>query len=90
MRGPWEFESPACYGVPFEVLFPEDVYGRNTKHYEFDQLKRICGGCPHLSECRDWALRHEQYGWWAGMTPEQRRWERNALNLVGWLGDQSA
>lgn len=83
MQGPWEFESPACAGLDTDLFYPERSDGRGNPH---DQpiLKRICGGCPHLRECGDWALRYENYGYWAGMTEMERRRRRVALGIVGW------
>jgi len=39
-----------------------------------DAAVRICGGCPVLDECRDWALGTKvKYGVWGGMTERDRR-----------------
>jgi len=37
-------------------------------------LKPACEACPFLLECKEWALYRERWGYWAGMT-EEERWE---------------
>ena len=40
------------------------------------EAKRLCGGCPVVTECRTEALRHpvaEQWGIVGGMTAQQRK-----------------
>jgi WhiB family redox-sensing transcriptional regulator len=34
--------------------------------------KAICARCPVLAECRSWAISHEAYGIWGGLTEHQR------------------
>jgi WhiB family redox-sensing transcriptional regulator len=33
----------------------------------------MCDACPAWKACRDWALRHEKFGIWAGTSERQRR-----------------
>jgi len=33
---------------------------------------RVCAACPVLVGCREWALAHEEYLWFAGMDPVER------------------
>ena len=42
--------------------------------------KNTCAGCPILEGCLDWALDHNEYGFWAGTTYRQRRTLRTARN----------
>lgn len=71
MRKPWEFEDPACVDVGTEVFYPEDIDGPQGYRYP-ESLERLCGGCIHLRECRDWALLHEDHGYWGGTSSKQR------------------
>lgn len=41
----------------------------------------MCNACPMVHECRDWGVRHERYGIWGGMTPADRKRERQRLGL---------
>lgn len=76
MRGPWEFEDPACGEVGTELFYLEDKddVGRPPVSSQIypPQLQNLCGGCPHLRECGDWSLRYEDYGYWAGMSSHDR------------------
>lgn len=36
------------------------------------QARAICNNCPVKSECREYALAHEAYGTWAGLSERQR------------------
>ena len=49
---------------------------------EIDTLRRICAGCPVIDQCGEWALHHEQYGFWAGMLPAERDEIRKAKNIL--------
>lgn len=70
-------EEP-CTSVPWELFFPE-VDDPNPSHRRV--LRALCDACPVLSMCRDHALRHEEYGFWAGMTAKDRRLVRRELRI---------
>lgn len=85
MRGPWEYESPACAGVGTELFYlpdKDDDKAVDRKQLYLPDLKKVCGGCPHLRECGDWALRYEDHGYWAGMTSHDREAERKARRIT--------
>ncbi|MEU1309442.1 WhiB family transcriptional regulator [Streptomyces cinnamoneus] len=45
------------------------------------EAKQICGNCPVITECRQWALDHRiEYGVWGGLSERERRtiWRRQA------------
>lgn len=44
-------------------------------------LKQFCDGCPRLMECATYAIKHEEYGFWGGMTEEQRKQFRKAHKI---------
>ena len=44
-------------------------------------MQALCASCPVFAECKDWSLRHEKYGIWAGMTENQRKLERRRLGI---------
>lgn len=39
-------------------------------------LRRVCLTCPVVQECREYAISHELYGFWGGMTAIERQSER--------------
>jgi WhiB family redox-sensing transcriptional regulator len=36
------------------------------------QARAVCGACPALIDCRDWAREHREYGFWGGESEEDR------------------
>ena len=36
------------------------------------QARLICEGCPSLEECRSYARKHREYGFWGGESEEER------------------
>jgi len=66
----WTAEA-ACQGRS-ELFFapagerPEARFAREAK------ARAICGSCPVLRECRQWARDHREYGFWGGESEEER------------------
>jgi hypothetical protein len=46
------------------------------------ELRQICAACPVQAECMAHALKHENWGIWAGTTPKERRQIRRQNNIV--------
>ena len=46
--------------------------GRDYRDAAWRAAKAVCTGCPHLTECRDWAVTHQEHGCWGGTDPGQR------------------
>lgn len=55
-----------CRGQDQALWFPEPGQTVNT-------AKALCRQCPVIEECRDWALRFEDFGVWGGMSERERR-----------------
>lgn len=51
----------------------------NVKNYPM--LREICASCPVLELCREYAVIHEEYGFWGGLTERQRRKIRRGKDL---------
>jgi len=76
--------SEACSGIGVDIFYDDsrkNVY-QGREHRE--ALTAICLSCPRLNECSEYAIKHEQYGFWAGMTEDQRHEYRkkNKITLV--------
>ena len=57
----------ACVGAPDPNLwYPER--GQSS-----EPAKRICARCPVREKCPAWALEHETFGVWGGLTPNERK-----------------
>ena len=50
-----------------EVFFETDIRSNRTV------LKKICDTCPVLTECLNYALTHDEHGWWGGTSRAERR-----------------
>ncbi|MDQ5874483.1 MAG: WhiB family transcriptional regulator [Actinomycetota bacterium] len=61
-----------CVGHPDpDLWFPER--GRSA-----EPAKRICARCPVREECLEWALQHEDFGVWGGLSAQERKRTRAA------------
>lgn len=75
-------KTPACRGYDTDWWFPSHSGESGGATEQTAAAKAICGGCPLLTECRDWALTQVPmlHGIWGGMTysarsrhPDRRR-----------------
>ena len=62
----------ACLTAEPETFFPVGTGGLALD--DVAVAKSICGDCPVLVECRDYALRSRQpFGVWGGLDEDERR-----------------
>lgn len=67
-----EAETPAPCETRPEMFFP-DGYDNMVKA-KTREAKALCDQCPFKTACLDYALEaQEEYGIWAGTTPDERR-----------------
>ncbi len=81
---PW-VEEALCAQTDPEMFFP-DKGSSNTA------AKKICAQCPVITECLDWALRHQEIGIWGGQSANQRKELRRKLGIrlnSGWTALQN-
>ena len=45
-------------------------------------VKAICGTCKNLKPCREWGIKHEEFGIWGGWTEQERRAYRINNNII--------
>ena len=62
----------ACRGTPDPDLFFPPVTTGPAAARQVAAAKAICAHCPVQAQCRTWALGHEAYGIWGGLTEHQR------------------
>jgi hypothetical protein len=60
-------DGAICASTDPEAFFNES--SANTPRV----LKRMCAECPALLPCGEWAIKHEGFGFWAGMTARERQ-----------------
>jgi len=58
-----------------ELFFSEDFK-------DIRQAKAVCNGCPLISQCKDWAMSHENYGVWGGMSAKERFLARGGVEAL--------
>jgi hypothetical protein len=61
------WEKALCRGSATETWYP--TRGQSVPAESI----ATCHRCPILQECADWALRHEHFGTWGGLSERQRR-----------------
>ena len=69
----FDSKNAACKGIATSLFYEDKVS---------PQLKALCRYCPIAEQCRDWALRHEKFGYWGGTTEAQRIIERRERNIT--------
>jgi hypothetical protein len=87
-RGACAGKADASYGIA-DPFHPEPVKGRPTNHDPYQEAKEICARCSIRDLCLQDALTEPvQWGFRAGMTPEQRMdLARNTTHQPGKLSD---
>ena len=70
------WEKANCKGAPTNLFYMVEENRRHSEWIDVGILRTICGGCPIQRKCLAYALEHETYGVWGGMTTN----ERNAFN----------
>ncbi len=67
--------QPACQAYDPELWFP--IGTGPTAHLQTVAAKAICGVCPLIEACRDWATEtNAEFGIWGGLSEDDRRMER--------------
>ena len=71
----WEWQRQAlCRGMAITLFFHPWGERGPTREARENMAKRICAGCPVITECRRHALTvHEPYGVWGGLTEGERQ-----------------
>ena len=68
-----------CEGTDTEAFFTQNDTGTYDNQA---MLQKICGNCKVVSECLDYALKHEVMGYWGNTTETKRRKLRAQLNII--------
>lgn len=65
-------EQAACLHEDPDLFFPIGNSGPTL--VQIDEAKAVCGRCPVVEQCLDWAVHVVQVdGIWGGMTESERR-----------------
>jgi WhiB family redox-sensing transcriptional regulator len=67
-----EWQRASCLGLDTE-LFYEHRTGLLEQGLTVHHLRRICVSCPIQRDCLQIAVAHEPYGFWGGMSEDERK-----------------
>jgi WhiB family redox-sensing transcriptional regulator len=70
----WEWQlGAACRGLGDGIFYAGANERGRFKRRREEEAKAVCGVCPVIDACLEWALSTgEAYGVWGGLTPEER------------------
>ena len=77
-------EMPACEGMDTNFFYPVGESNEDNtwaKDNVYPQLRKVCANCDVLDKCRDYAIKHEEWGFWGGMSVYERRKWRKKYNI---------
>lgn len=78
MRLPEFTGAEPCTELGTDLFFSDEENGHQV---DAARLRRVCGGCEMLTECREYAIRHQVKGFWGGLTERERREVRRRRNI---------
>lgn len=71
-----------CDEMPKALFYDYELgRGSGTKLTVPEEVREACRSCPLKDHCLEWALKHEDFGFWAGTTKTQRRKMRRRLGI---------
>jgi WhiB family transcriptional regulator, redox-sensing transcriptional regulator len=71
--GEVDWDEAACKGSIYTDLFYTVEEQRSILQYEYiNALRSVCARCPLWVTCLTYAMEHEDYGVWGGMTSVER------------------
>lgn len=77
-------ETRKCAGEDIEIFYyAESDKNRKPRHAGKmeEKARNICGGCPMLEPCREYAIEYEEFGFWGGLPAAARKLIRNKLGI---------
>lgn len=67
-----DWERASCRGLDTD-LFYDHKTGLEEKGLTVNHLRRICMSCPIQYDCLTIGVAHEPFGFWGGLSEEERR-----------------
>lgn len=67
---PWSARA-ACTGLT-QLFFPGPAERPQARLDREARARIVCTGCEALEDCRSFARRHREYGFWGGESEEER------------------
>jgi hypothetical protein len=86
-----DLTDAACAGMDGDMFYDDMVVSESVTDYGYytstapkqhAMLRRVCANCPVKIECADFAIKHERFGFWGGLTAMERHSIRSMNNIL--------
>ena len=86
-----DLSDAACSGMDGDMFYDDMIASESAKEYgrytstapkQHAMLRRVCANCPVKVECADFAIKHERFGFWGGLTAMERHSIRSMNNIL--------
>jgi hypothetical protein len=86
-----DFTGAACAGMDGDMFYDDMIANESSKEYgkytssapkQHAMLRRVCLKCPIVNECAAFAIKHERFGFWGGLTAMERSSMRTMNNIL--------
>ena len=76
-----DLTDAACSGMDGDMFYDDMIVSESAKEYgmytstapkQHAMLRRVCANCPVKIECAEFAIKHERFGFWGGLTAMER------------------
>ena len=86
-----DLTDAACSGMDGDMFYDDMIASESAKEYgmytstapkQHAMLRRVCANCPVKVECAEFAIKHERFGFWGGLTAMERHSIRSMKNIL--------
>lgn len=86
-----DLTDAACSGMDGDMFYDDMIVSESAKEYgmytstapkQHAMLRRVCANCPVKIECAEFAIKHERFGFWGGLTAMERHSIRTMNNIL--------
>lgn len=67
-----QWEKANCMGMPTDWFYMQKAELMAQEGIFYVQLREICFRCPIWKDCLEVGATYERYGWWGGLSEEER------------------
>jgi hypothetical protein len=76
-----DLTDAACSGMDGDMFYDDMIVSESAREYgiytstapkQHAMLRRVCANCPVKIECAEFAIKHERFGFWGGLTAMER------------------
>lgn len=72
-------EGAACAEIGTDFFYLDSGYADWVTANKY--LRSVCASCPVQRQCFEWAIQHEEFGWWGGYSARERAGMRKQLGI---------